>query len=69
MREVQKKEKMAELCDGAIYDEGRIGDYIAAKEISNREKLEFELDGCSAEHKTSHAARRMPSCCSRRPPV
>ena len=54
---------MAELCDGAIYDEGRIGDYIAAKEIANREKMEFELDGNSAEHETSHAARRMPSCC------
>ena len=54
---------MAELCDGAINDEGRLGDYIAAKEIANREKMEFELDGNSAEHETSHAARRMPSCC------
>ena len=54
---------MAELCDGAIYDERRIGDYIAAKEIANREKMEFELDDYSAEHETSHAARRMPSCC------
>ena len=62
-RERRKNEKNNRAAWQAIYDERRIGDYIAAKEIANREKMEFELDGNSAEHETSHAARRMPSCC------
>ena len=59
----KKNEKNDRAVWQTIYDERRIDDYIAAKEIVNREKLEFELDGYSVEHETSHAARRMPSCC------